>query len=53
MSSALQERQLIKMRLRTWPIKFNTHNSKWYLQGPQLSEVVENSSWQACQCIVT
>ena len=49
----LKERQLITMQLRTWLINFITHNSKRYLQGQQHSEVVENSSWQACQVIVT
>ena len=51
MSSVVKERQLIKMRLITWLINFNTPTSKRYLQG--CGEVVENSSWQACQFIVT
>ena len=42
-----------KMQLRTWLINVITHNSKRYLQGQQHSEVVENSSWQACQVIIT
>ena len=53
MSSVLEERQPLIMRLGTWLINFNTHNIKRYLQGEQHSEVVENSSWQACQFIVT
>ena len=51
-SSAKREITL-NMRLRTWLININTTNSKQYLQGDQPSEIVENSSRQACQFIVT